>query len=226
VAGRTSSRPDRPGAAAWVPHRPSKKSLAAGIDACRGCELYAEATHGVPGEGPLDARVMVVGEQPGDSEDREGRPFVGPAGRLLDRALQEAGLDASSVFRTNAVKHFRWDPGRAGKRIHKGPSRVHVAACEPWLLAELRMVRPQGVVLLGATAGSAVFGPSFRVGESRGHVLPWPSAEGEGQSDTSRPEWVVATAHPAAVLRSRERERDYSALVSDLRVAAATVQHG
>lgn len=133
----------------------------------QGFELYQNATHGVPGEGPLDASLMVVGEQPGDQEDRQGRPFVGPAGRLLDRALDEVGVDPASVFRTNAVKHFRRDPGRAGKRIHKGPSRVHVAACGPWMVAELDLIRPTGVILLGATAGAAVYGvPSGPVARS------------------------------------------------------------
>jgi DNA polymerase len=163
---------------------------------------------------------MVVGEQPGDQEDRQGRPFVGPAGRLLDRALEDAGVEPGSVFRTNAVKHFRWDPGRAGKRIHKGPSRVHVAACGPWLVAELRLVRPRGVVLLGATAGAAVLGPSFRVGEARGRVLDWPA---EIVDAPWAPQWAVATAHPSAVLRSRTRAEDYAALVDDLKLAATLV---
>jgi DNA polymerase len=174
----------------------------------------------VPGQGRLDAAVMVVGEQPGDQEDRQGEPFVGPAGKLLARALEDADLDPRRVFRTNAVKHFRWDPGRAGKRIHKGPSRVHVAACTPWLLAELDLVRPEGVLLLGVTAGAVVFGSSFRVGATRGRALDWP-ADGIGSSWA--PTWAVATAHPSAVLRSRQREQDYAALVADLEVAAGLV---
>jgi uracil-DNA glycosylase family protein len=206
---------ERPGAGQWVPDRLDADSLAAGVAECRGCELYQNATHGVPGEGPMDAPVMVVGEQPGDQEDRQGRPFVGPAGKLLARALDEAGLDPETVYRTNAVKHFRWDPGRAGKRIHKGPSRVHVAACGPWLVAELDMVRPRGVVLLGATAGGAVYGPSFRVGTSRGHELEWPS----DFAAEWRPEWALATTHPSAILRSRNREEDLAALVADLSIA-------
>jgi uracil-DNA glycosylase family protein len=214
----TSPRPERPGAQAWVPEQVSRQSLAEGIDACRGCELYEDATQGVPGEGSPDASLMVVGEQPGDQEDRQGRPFVGPAGSLLVRALDDAGVDPGSVFRTNAVKHFRWDPGRAGKRIHKGPSRVHVAACGPWLVAELDLVRPIGVVLLGATAGASVFGPSFRVGRSRGRPLDWPA---ETFGATWAPEWAVSTTHPSAVLRSRARDEDYAALVEDLRIAAA-----
>jgi DNA polymerase len=163
---------------------------------------------------------MVVGEQPGDQEDREGQPFVGPAGNLLARALTDADLDVRLVYRTNAVKHFRWDPGRSGKRIHKGPSRVHVAACNPWLLAELDLVRPEGVLLLGATAGAAVFGWSFRVGETRGRALEWPTG---GIGSSWVPSWAVATTHPSAVLRSRQRDEDYAALVSDLAVAAGLI---
>jgi DNA polymerase len=163
---------------------------------------------------------MVVGEQPGDVEDKEGQPFVGPAGKLLVRALEEATVEPSGLFLTNAVKHFRWDPGRAGKRIHKGPSRVHVAACWPWLVAELEMVRPRGVVLLGATAGAAVYGPSFRVGAQRGRVLSWPEQDPPPEWV---PEWVVATAHPSSVLRSRTRDEDYRRLVADLAVVAELV---
>jgi DNA polymerase len=201
-----------------VPDEIGPESLATGIHSCRGCELFRDATQGVPGEGPLHAALMLVGEQPGDQEDRQGRPFVGPAGRLLDRAIGEAGIDPAEVYRTNAVKHFRFDPGRAGKRIHKGPSRVHVAACWPWLAAELEMVRPPGVVVLGATAGGAVFGPSFRVGTSRGRPLDWPDDSGQ---TGWRPSWVLATAHPSAVLRSRQREQDYAGLVADLELAAS-----
>jgi len=216
---------ERPGAASWVPERPSLDSLAAGVGACRGCELYQGATHGVAGEGPVDAAVMVVGEQPGDQEDRQARPFVGPAGRLLVKALGEAGLDPETVFRTNAVKHFRWEATRSGKRLHKGPSRMHVAACGPWLVAELDLVRPRGVVLLGATAGGAVFGPGFRVGESRGRRLEWPDSFGTGEPDTDRPEWALATVHPSAVLRSRRREEDYAAFVADLTLAVDLLDH-
>jgi uracil-DNA glycosylase len=221
-SGKTSEVPERPGAQEWVPAELGPEPLATGIQACRGCELYREATQGVPGEGPVGAPLMVVGEQPGDQEDRQGRPFVGPAGRLLDRAMGDAGIDPGDVYRTNAVKHFRWDPGRAGKRIHKGPSRVHVAACWPWLVAELEMVRPRGVVMLGATAGAAVFGTSFRVGASRGRPLDWPDNTTDDSTGTPwRPSWVVATTHPSAVLRSRQRDQDYAGLVADLEVAGS-----
>lgn len=217
----TQKNVDRPGADAWVPNRLGAKAIAAGIEACQGCELYRDATHGVPGEGPRDADLMLVGEQPGDQEDRQARPFVGPAGRLLARALEEAGVDSGTVYRTNAVKHFRWDPGRAGKRIHKGPSRAHIGACGPWLAAEIELIHPRGVVLLGATAGSAVFGASFRLTRSRGQPLEWPQDFGA----TWHPQWALATTHPAAILRSRTRHEDLASLVADLAEARRLLAH-
>jgi uracil-DNA glycosylase len=207
-------------AAEWVPEQGGVAELKEAAKACRGCELWEPATQVVFSAGSPTASIMLVGEQPGDVEDKEGEPFVGPAGKLLVRAMEDAGMGASGVFLTNVVKHFRWDPGRAGKRIHKGPSRVHVAACWPWLVAELEMVRPRGVVLLGATAGAAVYGPSFRVGAQRGHSLAWPDQEPVPEWV---PEWVVATAHPSSVLRSRTREEDYRRLVADLSVVADLV---
>ena len=210
----------RPGAAAWVPESPTLPSLRAAAQQCRGCELYADATQAVVGEGPEDASLVLIGEQPGDQEDSAGEPFVGPAGKLLDRALSDAGIDPASVFRTNAVKHFRFSGTRGKQRIHKGPGRVHVAACQPWLLAELDIVKPRGAVLLGATAGQAVFGASFRVGASRGRRLEWP-ADGAG---LHRPEWVVPTVHPSSVLRSRERDADLAAFVADLREVRALLE--
>ena len=149
---------ERPGAQHWVPERPSLTSLREAAQECRGCELYQNATQAVMGDGPRKAPLMVIGEQPGDKEDLAGEPFVGPAGRLLDRALDEAGIDPAAVFRTNVVKHFRFSGTRGKQRIHKSPSRVHVAACGPWLVAELALVKPTGVVLLGGTAGQAVYG--------------------------------------------------------------------
>ena len=209
--------PPRPGASAWVPEQPTLASLRSAAQECRGCELYADATQAVLGEGPPDAALVLVGEQPGDQEDLAGEPFVGPAGGLLDRALTEAGLDPAAVFRTNAVKHFRFSGTRGKQRIHKGPGRPHVVACQPWLLAELDLVRPRGVVLLGATAGQAVFGASFRVGASRGRRSAWP----DDGSAAHRPDWVVPTVHPSSVLRSREREADFEAFVADLRTVRA-----
>jgi uracil-DNA glycosylase len=212
---------DYPGAGPWVPDRPSLSTIRAHAAKCRGCDLYRDATQVVVGDGPRGADVMVVGEQPGDKEDRAGEPFVGPAGQLLDRALAEAGLEPASVFRTNAVKHFRFAGTRGKQRIHKSPSRWQVAACEPWLLAELEVVRPRVVVLLGATAGQAVLGPSFRVGTHRGQALSWPA---ERLPLATPPASVIATAHPSAVLRSRQRDADLAALVTDLAMAAAALR--
>ena len=207
---------DRPGAEQWVPDRPSLRSLRSAVQECRGCELYREATQAVMGAGRARAELVLLGEQPGDREDIEGKPFVGPAGRLLDKALAEVGIEPGDVYRSNVVKHFRWSGTRGKQRIHKGPSRVHVAACGPWLVAELDVVRPAGVVLLGGTAGKAVYGSSFRVGESRGHLIDWPDAFPVRRP----PEWVLPTTHPSAVLRTDDRESAYAALVGDLQVAA------
>jgi DNA polymerase len=202
-----------------VPDDVSSGALHAGIEACQGCELYRDATHGVPGRGPQDASLMLVGEQPGEDEDRAGEPFVGPAGKLLDRALADAGVPPESVFLTNVVKHFRWSGTRGKRRIHQSPSRVHVAACGPWLVAELSLVRPSGVVLLGGTAGKAVFGTAFRVRESRGRMADWPVDFPGSTSTTPVPDWVLPTLHPSAVLRSRDRDADYRTLVDDLTLA-------
>ena len=202
-----------PGAGPWVPTHASVQQLREAAQRCQGCELFRDATQAVMGAGPENAALMLVGEQPGDQEDREGLPFVGPAGRLLVGALGEAGLDPATVYRTNAVKHFRSERG-AGKRIHKSPSRWHLAACEPWLLAELDLVRPEVVVLLGATAGQAVYGSSFRVGTQRGRPLDWP--EGLGSAGVRA---ALATVHPSSVLRSRQRDADHARFVADLVVA-------
>jgi DNA polymerase len=167
------------------------------------------------GAGRARADLVLLGEQPGDREDVEGKPFVGPAGRLLDKALADAGISPDDVYRTNVVKHFRWSGTRGKQRIHKTPTRMHVAACGPWLVAELDVVGPTGVVLLGGTAGKAVYGSSFRVGTSRGHLLDWPDAFPVRRP----PEWVLPTTHPSAVLRTDDRDTAYAALVSDLRIA-------
>jgi len=210
----------RPGAAEWVPDHPSLDGLREAAQGCRGCELYRDATQAVMGSGRSGADLMVLGEQPGDKEDLAGEPFVGPAGQLLDRALGDAGIDPDRVFRTNVVKHFRFSGTRGKQRIHKSPSTVHVAACGPWLVAELAVVQPTGVVVLGGTAGKALYGSGFRVGESRGRLRDWPE-DFPGEDDRGvEPDWVLPTTHPSAVLRSRERDRDYDALVADLVVAA------
>jgi len=208
-----AERAQWPSAAHWVPEHHTLPAMAAAAEGCRGCDLWRGATRVVFGNGPGDADVVLVGEQPGDREDLAGEPFVGPAGALLDRALADAGLDPATVFRTNAVKHFRYvDKGH--KRIHKTPSRWQVAQCQPWLLAELDAVRPRTVVLLGATAGQTIFGPGFTVGEHRGRPLVWPDQLAPA------PDRTLATVHPASVLRSRNRHEDYAALVDDLRLVA------
>jgi DNA polymerase len=190
--------------------------------ACRGCELYQRATQVVFSSGPARARVLLVGEQPGDIEDREGQPFIGPAGRLLDRALADAGIDRDAVYLTNAVKHFRWKPTASAKRrIHDQPAARHVTACLPWLEAELGVVRPQVIVALGAIAARALLGTAFRLSHHRGEVLGWPPPSGPFAGSDLPVSAVVATNHPSAVLRSRGSDRTpmYDGLVSDLRLA-------
>ena len=187
---------------------PSIAQLAAEAATCTRCELHRCGTQTVFGDGPDDADVVLVGEQPGDKEDLAGEPFVGPAGRILDRALDAAGLDRSAVYVTNAVKHFRWE-ARGKARIHKKPGRAHVKACRPWLDAELEALQPTVVVCLGATAAQALLGPSFKVTESRGVAL----------RDTGVAPVVVATVHPSSILRGapEEREQHLAAMVDDLR---------
>src|SRR5438034_7432144 len=177
---------------------------------CTACHLYKRATQTVFGEGPKGAPIMLVGEQPGDYEDVAGKPFVGPAGKIMDRALEEAGIDRSHVYVANAVKHFKWEP-RGKRRIHKKPNSREIAACRPWLEAELRLVKPKLLVCLGATAAQAVFGPSFRVTRERGKVL----------SSKLAPR-VLATVNPSSLLRQPDeesRQREYKRFVSDLRAA-------
>jgi DNA polymerase len=177
--------------------------------ACKACDLYKTGTQTVFGEGPPRADVMFVGEQPGDYEDREGHPFVGPAGRVLDEALQEVGISRERVYVTNAVKHFKWI-ARGKRRIHSKPNAREIRACRAWLDAELSAVQPRVVVCLGATAAQALLGPSFRVTQSRGKPL----------EDTGVAPYVVATVHPASILRApdpKSREADREAFVADLR---------
>lgn len=188
--------------------------LAAEAAGCQACELWKRGTQTVFGQGPADARLVLVGEQPGDEEDKVGEPFVGPAGRLLDDAVEDAGLRRDRIYVTNAVKHFKWEP-RGKRRIHQRPNRTEVVACHQWLERELAVLRPDAVlVALGAIAGQSLFGASFRVGTSRGVDL----------SLADHP--VVATIHPSAVLRSQtpeEREASYQGLVADLRRAGELV---
>ncbi|MFE2754207.1 UdgX family uracil-DNA binding protein [Actinosynnema sp. NPDC059335] len=197
-------------AASFVPEGADLAALRRAAAGCRGCDLYEPATQTVFGAGPEDARLVLVGEQPGDVEDRQGEPFVGPAGRLLDKALDEADLAREGVYLTNAVKHFKFVPAERGKRrIHKSPTRGEVLACLPWLRAELARVRPDLVVCLGATAAKAVLGSSFKVSERRGQV--------ERVEDHD----VIATVHPSAVLRAPDRDEAYRAFLADLRVVRA-----
>jgi DNA polymerase len=202
------------GAEEYVPAGAGIEELAAAVHDCRGCDLYKDATQAVFGEGPADATVVIVGEVPGDQEDKQGHPFIGPAGKLLDRALVEAGIDRTKVYVTNAVKHFKFKQAERGKRrIHQKPGRTEVVACRPWLLAELDALRPDLVVLLGATAAQSLLGTGFKVTQERGKVVELPE----------RPARAVATVHPSSVLRSDDREAAYQGLVEDLRSAASVI---
>jgi DNA polymerase len=197
-----------PTAAPFLPDRLSMTALRDAVQGCRGCPLYANATQAVFGEGSLKAEVMLVGEQPGDQEDLAGAPFVGPAGKLLDRALEAAGIDRSTTYVTNAVKHFKWK-ARGTRRIHDKPTWTETIACRPWLEAELTLVQPRALVLMGATAAQALLGKSFKVTQERGKPL-----------DSELADLVLATIHPSAVLRAENRDELFAGLVSDLHVAA------
>jgi DNA polymerase len=193
-----------------APDTSSLGTLKNAAKGCTACHLYKHATQAVFGEGSKGATLMLLGEQPGDQEDVAGKPFVGPAGKMLDRALEEAGIDRSRVYVTNTVKHFKWEPRRK-RRIHKKPNSREIAACRPWLEAELRVVKPGLLVCLGATAAQAIFGPAFRVTRDRGKIL-----ESELASK------VLATVHPSSLLRQPDeesREREYKHFVADLRIA-------
>jgi DNA polymerase len=200
---------ERPSAQRWIPEDADLAALREAAPGCRGCELWEPATQVVFSAGSTSARLMLVGEQPGDQEDREGRPFVGPAGRLLAHAVDEAGIGRSEIYLTNAVKHFRFER-RGKRRIHEKPGISHIDACRPWLRAELAVVRPRVVVCLGATAARAVLGRAVRIGVERGRVL-----------DEADPPALI-TAHPSSLLRTREpadRDAAFAALVADLRAA-------
>jgi uracil-DNA glycosylase len=206
-------------AAAYVPDTDDLTVLSDASQSCEGCDLFRDATQAVFGEGSPEAKVVFVGEQPGDQEDKAGHPFVGPAGRLLDKALVAAGIDRASVYVTNAVKHFKFEE-RGTRRIHKTPSRTEVVSCRPWLLNELDAIQPDVVVLLGATAAKSLMGSNFRLTAHRGEVLRLPADDKKIDLDID-PQ-VVATVHPSAILRGppEDREKAFDALVADLRVVA------
>ena len=200
-----------------IPDRPTVKSVRETAKNCRACHLYKPATQTVFGEGPARAKVMVVGEQPGDAEDLAGHPFVGPAGKLLDRALAEAGIDRKVVYVTNVVKHFKFEP-RGKRRIHAKPNSAEIAACRPWLETEIALVKPQVLVCLGATAAQALLGRAFKVSTQRGTFVPSPLAPR-----------VTATVHPSSILRAPDDESrrvEMGRFVRDLKRVAAELQEG
>jgi uracil-DNA glycosylase len=201
-------------AAELVPPQPSLPTLREAAAGCRACSLWEHGTQTVFGAGSRNSKAMFVGEQPGDQEDRRGAPFVGPAGRVLDDALAQAGIDRSTVYVTNAVKHFKWEP-RGKRRIHAKPNWSELAACRPWLEAELAVVRPEVLVCLGATAAQSLLGRQFRVTKQRGEWL-----------DSDLAEHVTATIHPSAILRQRddeERHREMEKFVQDLKLVASVL---
>jgi DNA polymerase len=210
---RRAAEPAR-SAADFLPAERTLPAMAEAAQGCRGCDLYANATQAVFGQGRPGADVMLIGEQPGDREDREGAPFVGPAGKLLDTALERAGIDRDEVYLTNAVKHFKWEP-RGKRRIHKKPNTEEIRACNPWLQAELNVVKPKVIVCLGATAAQAVIGRGFRVTQHRGEFV-----------DTPLEPLVTATVHPSSILRAQDdgtRRSQMEAFVRDLRTVATAI---
>jgi DNA polymerase len=195
---------------------PSLPKVRLAAKSCRNCDLWKHATQTVFGEGPERAQIMLVGEQPGNEEDLAGHPFVGPSGKLLDRALEEAGIDRRLVYVTNVVKHFKWEP-RGKRRIHKKPRQSEINACRPWIEDELAIVKPKALVCLGSTAAQALLGRNFRVTMQRGTPVPSPLAP-----------VVLATVHPSAILRAPDedtRHEEYRRFVADLKVAAKHIRH-
>ncbi len=213
----TRVKPYAESAASYIPERPTLEKVRTASKGCKACWLWTLGTQTVFGEGPPRADVMFVGEQPGDSEDKAGRPFVGPAGKLLDRALDEAGIDRETVYVTNAVKHFKWErTERSTRRIHKKPNDAEIRACRPWLDSEIALVRPRVIVTLGATASQALLGKQFRVTKDRGKPIASPLAEA-----------IFATVHPSSVLRAPDpaaRARAEKELIADLTKVARHLQ--
>lgn len=198
-----------------IPLFPSLQAARKASKDCRACDLWRHATQTVFGDGAARARILFVGEQPGDKEDLEGRPFVGPAGALLDKALIEAGINRKQTYVTNAVKHFKWEP-RGKRRIHKKPNSIEIAACRQWLDTEIALVKPDVIVCLGATAAQALLGRDFRVTEKRGQLLPFDTVQN-----------MLATVHPSSILRAPDdesRHREFLRLVEDLRVVATVLK--
>ena len=207
-----------------LPRSADLSTLAEAVRTCTACELHENGTRAVFGEGRPDARLVLVGEQPGDVEEREGHPFVGPAGKLLNRAMQDAGLDREHAYVTNAVKHFRFTRGSGPRRIHATPEVRHIEACRPWLNAELALLNPEVVVVLGATAVRALLGNAYRVTRDRGKLLPF-EVPTNGEDAAVHTTHALITTHPSAVLRTPpdRKEEAYQALVHDLTVAATAL---
>lgn len=195
-------------ASRFIPEHPTPRALRQAVQRCQGCNLYARASQAVFGEGPTSAEIVFIGEQPGDEEDRQGHPFVGPSGKLLDRALSEAGIDRSLIYVTNAVKHFKFEE-RGKRRLHKKPNGMEIRACQPWLEAEINLIQPQIIVCLGATAAQSIFGGTYRLTKERGQFV--------------RNSWaphVTSTVHPSAILRAPDEEQrhiEYEKFVADLK---------
>ncbi|HEY9678824.1 MAG TPA: UdgX family uracil-DNA binding protein [Drouetiella sp.] len=209
------AKKEKPSAADFLPEDRSLESLRSAASACQGCELYKDATQTVFGEGSVRPHILFVGEQPGDIEDKQGRPFVGPAGKLLDRALEEAGIERSACYFTNTVKHFKFE-WRGKRRLHKTPRQIEINACLPWLKAEIGEVKPALIVLLGATAAQAIFGKAFKITHERGKLL-----------ESYLAPRVMATVHPSSILRAIDddaREQEMALFVSDLKHAASFIQ--
>jgi uracil-DNA glycosylase family protein len=213
-------------AESYVPAGARLGDLRAAVNGCRGCDLYRDATQAVFSSGRTNAAVVMVGETPGDVEDRKGAPFVGPAGGVLKRAMAEAGIALRDTYLTNAVKHFKFHPDERGKRrLHDKPRRSEIVACRPWLTAEFHQLRPRVVIALGATAAESMVGPSFRVTRSRGRLLDWPdvSVHPEDFPRSDPPARFIATVHPSAVLRADDREAAYAEFLADLVTATAAL---
>lgn len=208
-------RPPRSGVLPLIPTKPTLARVRDAAKQCRACHLWKIGTQTVFGEGAAHAKLMLVGEQPGNDEDLSGHPFVGPAGTLLGRALEEAGIDRATVYLTNVVKHFKWEP-RGNRRIHKKPNRAEVSACHPWILTEIELVKPRVIVCLGSTAAQALIDPAFKVTHHRGERVASPLAP-----------VVMATVHPSSILRAPDEEsrrQEMKAFVRDLRSAAHEVR--